>query len=1306
MYSDHHKDYSSQQSMVWGVAPPTPLIWFSLGIWLYNESDAPNSTSKMLSFSFQTTKNGVSASCNKPNQTTPDPNYYAVFDDSRQDEYDLFFSRHWSLLLRGFSFPLHDNIIHEEFLNDNYSLWCCHEASSVSSFMTYEAQSSTLSPFSSMPMAATIFSLVCLGTKCDTFASITSLIWQAYVSFAYMFPEAKGVVTVFSEVLIQEVSRCFGLILELPFEVQSSLPTSDSSPVRSFVKKFSDGLSKWNEIRNSPIASKISNCISMIISAGLCQAANLKFSVSGFKIFAPTLLQKHVSVLDAFSCIAETVIGFLDGGYKAFTTGSISYMLGYDDDVISFEEKYTDLARLYPYALTGNLDLHTSSTIGDFEALLVEVLDAVNRIVSRYAKNPTSFEYTMFNSKRLKIQEMDAEYRTTAISGQTRIRPYAIVLWGGTSTGKSTLTDKLIESIQRYNGLDAGPTRTAVFPDGQAFASNVRSSHNAIVFDDGGNTHPDFVETPITQHWLHANNNTRHDVPQAEAHLKGRVKYNNLISVATTNTYDGTMNAEVYSIDATSNTRRAHLNVQVKNRPEYTKDGMLDEDKAFRDFPSGIADVYLLTVRKVSVCNARNGKAFSEYKVLPGYESCDIYKFLRLIQRESAAHYERQRLMLESKKEPLSKCDLCSCYGCPGNCEPFEQQLGWYSVFRHFARHYQFYFLVYNVVAQAVIFLCTPVGIFYMLPRWIPMHCRVFFVLLVKWLWFFFRPFSWIFPLIDYFFGGPTIYREEAPPGPNPSDAPGARDGRWFNPRYIIPNPWRYPTVNGPNRITQSYLALRDRARRFNFPRLPFVLSRYLEHPRWLEFVAATATDTIAAWNYWFIVATSFVFNALIYLATWSVSLSMFFSTPFTVVATAYIYALHYVVREELWTNIAQPNVELVRDTIREIRRHHNSLLLGAAGVTTFVTFCSYYRWYKSTYAFEAQGNLAPTSDADVEARNDEKNPYVPVVVKPLPVSHEASTTPYDVMLTKVHDSLLHVTTDKGVVMDAFMLASNLMLVPCHFIDEHDGDFRFTAVRFKNVPSSIIRGDIIGTHNTYRVPGTDFAIVTLTKAGCFPDLVKWLPLATPERGFPASFSYKDSEGGVDVMSTYVEPYHNCAHVDRHGRNSITRFMGSEYTLPKPTFSGMCMSVVISRTKSPFIAGFHLGGSRLSNDCFSPRGVLGLLTADDVSLAIRYFDSKVVTPVLASEGTFDSRQCGVDVLIHEDIHYKSPVNFLTSPAQYTVYGTCSGRTKPRSSVESTGFSNRVEEIFGIPNLWGPPKFGPGTYPYQADRKSVV
>lgn len=339
------------------------------------------------------------------------------------------------------------------------------------------------------------------------------------------------------------------------------------------------------------------------------------------------------------------------------------------------------------------------------------------------------------------------------------------------------------------------------------------------------------------------------------------------------------------------------------------------------------------------------------------------------------------------------------------------------------------------------------------------------------------------------------------------------------------------------------------------------------------------------------------------------------------------------------------------------------------------------------------QGNLAPTCDREIVERDAEINPWSGVVVSEMPCSEKAKTTPPDVLEKLVLKNMAYLElrpkgTDKVYECDAFFPCSNVAIVPNHMWLADDIKVSIT----RHDPNTI--GGNFETWlykgHSYQVPNTDLSFVWVPNGGDWKDLTAYFP-TNKFASAPARFIYK-KENGQQLLVGGKTPRlkMNPGYVNTRACG----FSGATYNLPFESFEGLCMGALVTETKGPLIGGFHLGGinGRVEGCC-------GLLTQSQCYEALTSLSKMTGVVLSKSEGTVPKKLYDMQFYQGPEVHSKSAINWLPKGAYCKYYGQCTGRSTYHSEVEETVISKIVDEVTGVPQKWGPPKFRVG-WPFQA------
>jgi hypothetical protein len=353
------------------------------------------------------------------------------------------------------------------------------------------------------------------------------------------------------------------------------------------------------------------------------------------------------------------------------------------------------------------------------------------------------------------------------------------------------------------------------------------------------------------------------------------------------------------------------------------------------------------------------------------------------------------------------------------------------------------------------------------------------------------------------------------------------------------------------------------------------IVSGYEES--WLGFILCfSRLHLLNPWNWTW---TSFPFQT--YLLVWILCVVMIVN----ILSIGTIVEFH---KRRLYDTLHRDNSRMPA-FFRYYRDHHAKWLIGSSalimGIYTLVKLWKSSKIIFSCMDNQPQGNLAPSTEADIQKRDAELNPWASVWVSSMPCSDKSKTITPDQLEERVFANLCHMefedlSTGKLHHCDAFFPRSNVALIPQHSWVHTDLKAKFT----RHNPQ-FIGGNFecyLYQKHSVHIPGTDFSLVWIPNGGDWKDLSDYLPLGAYGR-VPARLVYKDKDGGKRV-SRFATRVSMTGHRD-------AQFSGCEYILDWDHFNGLCMSPVITETKGPTIGAFHLGGSATN----SRKGCAGLLT---------------------------------------------------------------------------------------------------------------
>jgi len=327
----------------------------------------------------------------------------------------------------------------------------------------------------------------------------------------------------------------------------------------------------------------------------------------------------------------------------------------------------------------------------------------------------------------------------------------------------------------------------------------------------------------------------------------------------------------------------------------------------------------------------------------------------------------------------------------------------------------------------------------------------------------------------------------------------------------------------------------------------------------------------------------------------------------------------------------------------------------------------------------EQQTVLAPETVEEIEKRDKEVNPWANAVAASLHVTPKNATMTEAQVVSRVTNNLFHAKfVENGFQQSCDILAvgGTMYLMPLHIFENR-----------KDMKVLVTKGDPSNLNSTFRgfvsvksmipIPGKDACLVSIESGGPYKNIVDLFPNECTASG-SAHLIYRDQTGEVRddlVRANYI-------------RNSESGGPGYQYNAPYNTFTGMCMATLVGSFARPTIIGIHL------------RGVTGNSSGKALHITRLELNEAIHNAHKEWKGTFPCHVNGdfpvtkydKQVVINQDVHPKSPLNFLPPGSNVEYVGQNNQRaTHTKSSVIPTPISDIVEEVTGVSNDFGPPKF---------------
>jgi hypothetical protein len=1144
-------------------------------------------------------------------------------------------------------------------------------------------------------------------------------------------------------------------------EYVASLFSSDdmvphlSGDLPEWLRSLKDSKIQWTTLAKSEAFRKLSALLSLCVSLGMCEASSFAFNIGSFKLFSVEATKRHVNAFDLLDAIFSTVVYFCEGGYRVFTTGSITPLLYSDFEVEEFESNFSKCEACCEYAKTGDLQRQLGMDETAYDFLLAQTLEKAQYLLNISSTVP---EKQVLRMRLDRLQRMRTSLTQTRLSTGLREAPYVVSFYGASAQGKSSIAKVFMTTLLVANGFPASDDYICHVNENDKFMSTYRSHITGVMVDDVGNAKKEFVDRPPSQILIDLNNNVPNYAMQAEADKKGKVVIDPRVVICTTNVKD--LGATMYSNEPVSIARRANLHITTCVKERFATDGKLDSRKVYQVYgaiPPPVVDLWDLTVEEAipvpSLAIGRSPAIGWKLLELDGKPlvNVSIEDALAFAVKESKIHFGSQRVLVANSRDMDKRLQICSCCGNPGvfcKCEFYGPWFPGQPLDMHhlcpnncrmnlqdpqcaacqskaeavnlcgrcdlpiFTRAMEDTILQNGFSEHPVLLQCRC--------KCSPMtpHSASFGKLTAYFLSSKFRSYKWSF--LNWYSHWEDRFEQCATHRLYDIAEEFESSWCWHWTNYL-PSAWL------KWRPMRKFVIGMEKQQIFRYASWQLgkmcaawiataVITKHKVPLPLLAIPAGLGVLTLNAYDvkkpHYFKQLTSLLWcgagcplpmykgcgSVLAYglpiyypllsysRLTTSVVLPVWFLYGITALYT-YNLGLNFVLcKQRVYELICQRN-DAVPSAIKKARDGALEKLISACAAAAAVyALCKV--WQQMRIVSEPHGNLAPATFEEVIHRDAEKNPWAPLYVAPVPCSEKSRTVTSARLVEMCFGNLAYLWCKvDGTVhhCDAFFLKSNVALVPKHMWKKPSLEVHFVRHDHQKVGGNFTA--FLSESHSVPIPNTDFCVVWVPNGGDWKDLLAYLPLG-PLTHCLATLVYKNREG-TQVTGT-TKMLFGTQHT-----TACPSFFGAKYDLSFPTFDGLCMAPLISHTKGPVIAGFHIGGRT-----HTPVGCSGFVTQSQVALACTELAQCSGVLLSMSEGTLDTEVYDVQWFEGPQVHEKSPTRYLPDNTNCKVYGSCIGRAKYYSEVCSLPISDAISRVMGVPNKWGKPQFGNKNFPWQA------
>ena len=377
---------------------------------------------------------------------------------------------------------------------------------------------------------------------------------------------------------------------------------------------------------------------------------NFVIKIEGWDIYVPRKRKGKTKITDLFEA-SYLFAKAVKKAYSEFPTRGFAAFYG-DGKNGLFEEDYTYVTSHNVLIDTGAIN--TEEDIKSFDLKLQRAIDTCNSMIG------ANSERSYYTPKLRELKVLQAK-RIASQKDFIRMKPYGILLTGGSSVGKSSIANALTRYILSVNDFPSSANSVVVLNEADKFQSEFRTYHTGVILDDLCNSTVDTTDGNPLLKVIQFINNSPQSALNPNAEMKGNVMIEPRVVLATTNVKG--LNAAHYSNEPLSIARRFDVTVTQKVKPKYRllDSEMLDTAKVAEDFSNtAFPDFAMFTVERptLSSGNIRQGmakKARVSYTpvIFEGKELVDVNlrTLMSYLKFHTGKHFAEQKSFVKTQRE-------------------------------------------------------------------------------------------------------------------------------------------------------------------------------------------------------------------------------------------------------------------------------------------------------------------------------------------------------------------------------------------------------------------------------------------------------------------------------------------------------------------------------------------------------------------------------------------------------------------------------------------------------------------------------
>lgn len=424
------------------------------------------------------------------------------------------------------------------------------------------------------------------------------------------------------------------------------------------------GLDKFDEIKKSPIFARMYKLSMFVLANSLFEKFGITFDKFNYsRIEAEAIKRKYHMGVDFFYTLVDTIVFLLERGLQCMKTGSLDPIFHSGSQ---YEKWFDKACELKQQSLCLSNPEAMGFSVFQFLADLDESIES-GRAIYKHAVRVGENERKMVRGVLAELEMIKSNMTTKRAAQQERNMPFPILLFGGSSVGKSTLTKMLFYHYGKLFDLPTSSEYKYVRNPVAKFWDGFTTSQWCVHFDDIGYLHPNVAAQgdPSVLEIIQAINYVAMVPDQAALEDKGRTPMRAELVLATTNVEH--LNAVHYFQTPLAVQRRMPWVIECQPKPEYAKEEcMLDSSKA-QLVEGEWPNYWKFTVRKVVPADPQKREG-GRAKFVVEHVFMEVEDFLAWFGATAMAHKKVQGQIddCDANMQAMTVCK--TCYRSSNHC--------------------------------------------------------------------------------------------------------------------------------------------------------------------------------------------------------------------------------------------------------------------------------------------------------------------------------------------------------------------------------------------------------------------------------------------------------------------------------------------------------------------------------------------------------------------------------------------------------------------------------------------------------------